>query len=263
MMKPYETIQGDAQSSVLFLCDHASSDTPPEYERLGLPEAQFQRHIAYDIGAAAAARWLAAHFRAPAILGGFSRLLIDANRGADDPTLVMRLSDGAIIPGNAAVGEAEIERRRAQYWQPYRDCIASRIAAMRGAGIVPAIVSIHSYTPVWKNYIRPWQMAVLWDADDRLAAPLIAGLRSQGVSVGDNEPYDGALEGDTLYDHATLAGLPNALVEFRQDLVGDEYGAQKWAAILAEALAPVLAEPRSHMIEYHPSRTAKLQELAS
>ncbi len=254
--QPVELIPGAPNAGVLFICDHASNHVPPEYGNLGLPPGQFERHIAFDIGAAAATRRLAARFRAPAVLSCFSRLLIDANRGGDDPTLVMRLSDGAIIPGNAAVDEAEIERRRQLYWRPYRAAVGAALDAMLAKGPPPAIVSLHSFTPVWRGFARPWQMAVLWDSDPRVAAPLIEALRAKGLTIGDNEPYDGALEGDTLHEHGTSRGLPHVLVEFRQDLIGDESGVANWADCLGEALAPVLASPQSHMISHHESRTA-------
>ena len=255
MSEPIELIPGADASDVLFICDHASNQVPGEYGDLGLPQAQFARHIAWDIGAAAATRRLAERFHAPAVLTCFSRLLIDPNRGADDPTLVMRISDGAIIPGNAGIDEAEIERRRGRYWRPYRDAIGTALEAMMACGKTPAIVSLHSFTPAWKNFQRLWQMAVLWDTDDRIAHPLIEALRAGGLTIGDNEPYDGALEGDTLYEHGTQKGLAHVLVEFRQDLVGDAAGVNKWADRLGYALAPVLGRPQTHMIRHHESRT--------
>ncbi len=257
MSEPVESIPGAPDAGVLFICDHASNHVPAEYGNLGLPAAQFERHIAFDIGAAAATRHLAARFGAPAVLSCFSRLLIDANRGGDDPTLVMRLSDGAIIPGNATIDEAGIDERRRRFWGPYRQAVGAALDAMLAHGPAPAIVSLHSFTPVWRGFVRPWQMAVLWDSDSRLAAPLIETLRAGAISVGDNEPYDGALEGDTLYEHGTRRGLAHVLVEFRQDLVGESRGVEEWANRLGDALAPVLARPQAHMISYHDSRVAR------
>ena len=254
---PVETIAGAAEAGVLFLCDHASNALPPGYGSLGLEPAQFSRHIAYDIGAAGLTRAMAARFGAAALLTRFSRLLIDPNRGADDPTLVMRLSDGAIIPGNAAAEPREIEHRRRAYWQPYRDAVRAYLDAQLARGRVPAIVSLHSFTPVWKGQARPWSVAVLWDSDPRLAQPLIASLRAGGLVVGDNEPYDGALVGDTLHEHGTLRGIPHVLIEVRQDLVADPVGVAHWAGVLEGALRPVLARPDTHMIKHHESRTAR------
>ena len=156
----------------LVLCDHAGRAIPEPYGDLGLPPSVFERHIAYDIGAAGVTRVLAAELGAPALLANFSRLLIDSNRGPDDPTLVMRLSDGAIVPGNARVDEAEIARRKADWWQPYQGAISSEIDAMIASGKPPVLVSIHSFTPAWKGVPRPWHVGILWDRDDRLAAPL-------------------------------------------------------------------------------------------
>ena len=253
---PVERIDGAPDGGVLLICDHASAALPQEYGSLGLGAAAFARHIAYDIGAANVTRRLAAMLHAPAILSTFSRLLIDPNRGADDPTLVMRLSDGALIPGNARIDDAEIDRRRECCWRPYRDAIARQIDAMLASGVAPAIVSIHSFTPVWKGVARPWHVGVLWDGDARLARPLIDALAAESdLVVGDNEPYDGALEGDTMYDLGTKRGLPHVLIEIRQDLIDDDKGQDKWAARLATELGPILARPGLHRLEFHPTRT--------
>jgi predicted N-formylglutamate amidohydrolase len=254
---PVELLPGRADGGLLLLCDHASNALPRAYGDLGLPAEEFARHIAYDIGAAAVTRHLAALFEAPAVLTRFSRLLIDPNRGCDDPTLVMRLSDGALIPGNARIDAAEVERRRKLYWQPYREAVRSQIDAMTARGPVPALVSIHSFTPCWKGAERPWQIAILWDSDARIARPLMAALRAEAIVVGDNEPYDGALKGDTLYEHGTRRGLPHVLIEVRQDMIAGEDGAMRWAQLLARVLRPVLAAPDTHMIDHHASRTER------
>ena len=250
-----ETIDGDIRSGVLILCDHASNAMPAELGGLGLPSSELERHIAYDIGAADVSRRLAGELRAPAILSRFSRLLIDPNRGFDDPTLVMRIADGAVVPGNAAISEAEIEGRLARFYRPYDQAIASAIDKSLEAGIAPAIISIHSFTPTMQGRARPWHCGLLWDADDRVAAPLIAALAAdKELIVGANQPYDGALEGDTLDRHAGRRGLANALVEIRQDLIVARPDAESWGERLAAALRPILAEPRLHRIEQHGSR---------
>ena len=115
-----------------------------------------QTHIAYDIGAATVTRALAAAYGAAAVLGRWSRLLIDLNRGADDPTLVMKLSDGSIIPGNRTADAAEVARRIAEFHAPYHAAIAARSRAMRTA--MPVLISIHSFTPAWKGKPRPWEV---------------------------------------------------------------------------------------------------------
>src|ERR687889_2309887 len=136
---PVEVVPGAVGSGALILGHHASNEVPPDLEDLGLPESEFERHIAYDIGAAAVTRRLARHLGAPAILTRFSRLIIDPNRGRDDPTLVMRLSDGAVVPGNAGVDDAEIARRIQRFYDPYDAAIASAVDRALAAGHPPAI----------------------------------------------------------------------------------------------------------------------------
>jgi predicted N-formylglutamate amidohydrolase len=230
-------------SPLLFLCDHAGNALPSGYAALGLAPALFQSHIAYDIGAAEVTRALAAGFGAPAVLGIFSRLLIDLNRGPDDPTLVMKLSDGNIIPGNRGVDAAELARRIARFHAPYHQTIADQIARLTKENSKgPPLISLHSFTPSWKGAPRPWEVGVLWDQDRRLAGPLMARLAEAGFVVGDNEPYSGALEGDTLNRHGTKNGLPHVLIEMRQDLVGDAKAANAFAARLLPIIKSALAD---------------------
>ena len=255
--RPVEMIPGDERGGLLFLCDHASNALPARYGTLGLPAAQLERHIGYDIGAAAMTRRLAAHFAAPAILTTFSRLLIDPNRGEDDPTQVMRLSDGAIVPGNARVGADEIELRRATYWRPYRRAVGAAIERMTGAHGTPVVISMHSFTPFWKDVPRPWEIGILWDTDPRLAKPLLDGLRDAGFVVGDNEPYDGALRGDTLDEEVTERGIAGLLIELRQDLVATAVAAEAMADRVAAVLAPVVAQKVLHEPAFMRSRTGR------
>ena len=226
-----------ANSPLLFLCDHASNRLPEG--GLGLDPALLSTHIAFDIGAAAVTRALAAVYGAPALLGGWSRLLIDLNRGADDPTLVMKLSDGSIIPGNVSGGAAEVARRIAAYHAPYHAAIDAELDRM-GKGAV--VISMHSFTPAWKGRPRPWEIGILYDRDRRLSAPLMARLTEAGFSIGDNEPYSGALEGDTLYQHGTLRGLPHVLIEIRQDLISSDAVAQEFALRLKPILDAALVD---------------------
>ena len=235
----FERIAG--KGTLLFLCDHAGNRLPAGLGSLGLDPALFETHIAYDIGAASVTRALAASFGAPAILGVYSRLLIDLNRGPDDPTLVMQLSDGSIIPGNRGIGAEELARRAAQFHAPYHQAIADEIASL-GA---PTLVSLHSFTPTWKGAKRKWELGVLWDTDGRLAQPLMARMRAAGFEVGDNEPYSGALDGDTLNIHGTRAGLPHVLIEMRQDLVDNPDKAAAMAARLKPILQAALADMRA------------------
>jgi predicted N-formylglutamate amidohydrolase len=223
---------------LLFLCDHAGNRLPRGYGTLGLAPALFETHIAYDIGAAHVTRALAADFGAPAILGVFSRLLIDLNRGPDDPTLVMQLSDGSVIPGNRGIPAQELSRRITDFHAPYHRAIAAEIALLAS----PVLISLHSFTPAWKGVKRKWDIGILWDRDERLARPLMARLAEAGFTVGDNEPYSGALEGDTLNRHGTSSGLPHVLIEMRQDLVDNQDAARALSARLKPILAAALAD---------------------
>ncbi len=253
---PVEIISGSVESGILILCDHASNAVPPDLGDLGLPQSEFERHIAYDIGAAAVTRSLARRLNAPAILTQFSRLIIDPNRGRDDPTLVMRLSDGAVVPGNAKVDDAEVQRRIARFYDPYDEAIADAIHKAVAAGHPPVIVTVHSFTPIWRGWARPWHVGILWDADDRFAKPLLEGLEAEGgLVVGDNEPYDGALAGDTVDRHATIRGLANALIEIRQDLIASDEGAEEWAERFARLLKPLAGRPELRAPRIFGTRT--------
>ncbi len=250
----YEALDGDNDGGLLILVDHASNFVPPEYRRLGLPMAEIERHIAFDIGAGALGRSLAEHFRAPAILTRFSRLLIDPNRGEDDPTLIMRLSDGAVVPGNTALDAAEREQRLDRFHRPYHSAIERQIGAMLATGAPPAILSIHSYTPVWKAMRRPWHAGILWDRDPRFARLLIDRLRAEpGLRVGDNEPYLGSLKNDTMYRYGTGRGLANALLEIRNDLIEAPAGVLEWADRLQPILRDIIAEPGLHEVRRYGS----------
>ena len=238
----YSILAGRADAGLILLCDHAGNAMPRGYGTLGLPPEQLRRHIAYDIGAAPVTRALAAALGAPAVLTRYSRLLIDPNRGADDPTLIMRLSDGAVIPGNRRIDEAERETRSRLYYQPYHQAIERVIEQCLASGVAPCLLSIHSFTESWKDRPRPWHVGVLWDGDQRLAGPLLEAFWAEGdLIVGDNEPYSGQLEGDCLWQHATQRGLVNALIEVRQDLIRDAAGQAAWAERLGRIVERALS----------------------
>ena len=237
-MTAYQLIPARTATNLLLLCDHAANALPDGTDRLGLQPGLFETHIAYDIGAAHVTRVLADAYGAAAVLGRWSRLLIDLNRGADDPTLVMKLSDGSLIPGNARADAAEVARRIRDYHRPYHDAITAEIDRLGS----PTLISFHSFTPAWKGKPRPWEVGVLWDEDGRLAKPLMRRLAEAGFVVGDNEPYSGALENDCLNRHGTKRGLPHVLIEMRQDLIADESMARNFALRLKPVLDAALAD---------------------
>lgn len=242
-MEPVETANEGGDPRLLLLCDHAANRVPPCIGTLGLPQTDMERHIAYDVGARGVTLALAALLDAPAILTTHSRLVIDPNRGEDDPTLVMKLYDGSIIPGNRHAGPEEVERRKALFWRPYHDAIAARLDTLAAEGIRPVLLGIHSMTPQLRGRPpRPWSVAVLYGTDARLARPLIAGLRAAGgFEVGDNEPYRGDLEGDTMDRHGLRRGLLHALIEVRNDLISSPEGERHWAGRLAGPIRSAIA----------------------
>ena len=240
----FTVLPGRADAGLIILCDHASNAFPPGYGTLGMPPEQLRRHNAYDIGSAEVTRTLAAALAAPAIMTHYSRLLIDPNRGTDDPTLIMRLSDGAVVPGNRSIDAGERERRIRLYHAPYHAAIDELIDACAASGTPPALLAIHSFTESWRGLPRPGHVGILWDADDRLAAPLLEALYAENdLIVGDNEPYSGGLQGDTLWRHGTGRGLVHALVEIRQDLIREERGQQAWADRLGRLMRDLAGRP--------------------
>ncbi len=225
----------------LVTCDHAANTVPEAVNGgdLGLPAADMARHIAYDIGAADVTRLLAERLNSPAILSNFSRLVIDPNRGDDDPTLLMKLYDGTIIPANAKADAAERERRLDLCYRPYHNAYAGLAARPN-----TVILSIHSFTPQLRARApRPWQIGVLYAHDKRLAEPLLAALRrAPDLTVGDNEPYTGHLPGDAIDQHGLKHGRPNVLIELRNDLIANAAGQRLWADRLAPILETTLAD---------------------
>jgi predicted N-formylglutamate amidohydrolase len=246
---PFETVNETGRAPVLLVCDHASRRVPKALGDLGLPPTAFDRHIAWDIGAAEVARQLAEAFDAPLVMSGYSRLVLDPNRATDNPTAIPAVSDGQHVPANEALPPVERARRIEALFEPYHAAIAAALATFKRRKIVPAVISVHSCTPVFQGFARPWHVGVLWNRDGRLARPLIERLAAisvagKGIAVGDNQPYSGqGGEGYTVKRHAEAAGLPHVTLEIRQDLIDTRRGARKWAKVVAEALGPLLADP--------------------
>lgn len=233
---PFYLLGETRPSRWLITCDHATNTVPPQVNGgdLGMMREDMERHIAYDVGAYDMAQHLGALLDGPVIASNFSRLVIDPNRGEDDPTLLMKLYDGSIIPANRHADAAEVERRLNLCYRPYHDELA-RMAALPHA----VILSVHSFTRQLRGRPpRPWEVGVLYADDDRLARPLIELLNADGLSVGDNEPYSGHLPGDAIDKHAIEPGRPNVLIEVRNDLIAEHHGQREWA----ERLAPVLQQ---------------------
>lgn len=245
---PYSELNPNGRTPLLLVCDHASRVFPAALGRLGLTEEASRRHIAWDIGAAELTRGLVELFDAPALLAGYSRLLIDCNRALTDPSSIVAANDGEVIPGNRRLTSIERELRARSFFEPYHAAIAFRLDELRRRRLMPALVSIHSFTPVLGTEKRPWHVGVLWDRDPRIAVPLLERLRAVAeLVVGDNLPYSGRHPADyTVARHAESGRLPHVCLEIRQDELESAAGVARWARIIADALGPILAEPALH-----------------
>jgi predicted N-formylglutamate amidohydrolase len=249
---PVTVLNREGRAPVLLLCDHASNAVPASLGTLGLDDEAMSRHIAWDIGAADVTRALVERYDAAAVLSGYSRLIIDINRDLEDPTSIPIISDEVIVPVNRTLDPNEAALRIDELFWPYQTTVAAEIDRLMERGQIPAIVSIHSFTPVMRDIYRPWHIGILGDQDARMARPVIENLqRNPRLCVGDNEPYTGRdCEGSTLDRHATQRGLPNLLVEIRQDLIDTPEGAAEWAEILGRAMDEVLADPALYRIQH-------------
>jgi predicted N-formylglutamate amidohydrolase len=245
-----ERFHTGGRAPCLLLCDHAGRWIPPHLDKLGLPEQELCRHIGWDIGAAHVTRQLALLLDAPAVLCHSSRLVIDPNRKPGDPSSIPEISDGTLVPGNQNLDDTEAQRRLGRYFVPYHRAVARQIAQLRRRVGAPAIVSIHSFTPIMQRGWRPWEVAVLWDEDDRLAGPVLEGLRRDpAIRVGDNEPYSGRYPvGYTIPFHARRTGLPHVTFELRQDLIDTGARAAAWADRIAEVLREPLRDPKLYRL---------------
>jgi predicted N-formylglutamate amidohydrolase len=228
----------------VILCDHASNRIPEAYQSFGFAEEALQTHIAWDPGALAVARLLSAKLEAPLFWPDASRLIIDCNRAADAPSLIVTESEGRPVPANRGLDEEERSRRLANIHAPYHAAIDTCLARRVADGRATALIAIHSYTPVYFGKARPWQIGILFDDNRRLADLLIRELRTDpALNVGINQPYspaDGVYY--TLSRHAGPRGLPAVMIEIRNDEIGDEAGELSWADRLARIFVAV--EPR-------------------
>ena len=248
---PYQIINEQGAAHVLLVCDHASNAIPESMDSLGLDSEALEQHIGYDIGACKLAHHLSEHLDAPAVLAGYSRLVVDLNRSLEDPSVMPEVSDETPIPGNQNMSVAHRNQRIHDFYVPYRKAIDSTLHGFRARNVVPAFIAIHSFTPEMAGFSRPWHIGILWDKDPRIPVPLMRNLRAHpdGYNIGDNEPYSGKHPADyTIDHHAEAAGIPHVSIEIRQDLVNTEEGAERWATILHEALRDVLDDPALYKV---------------
>lgn len=242
---PFTLLNERGAAPLVMFCDHAGRAFPRKLGTLGVDPRQLDQHIAWDIGIGGVAGILSRELDAPVAMAGYSRLVIDCNRRLDDPTSIAQVSDGTEIPGNRGLDEAARRQRADEIFRPYHAAVAGLIESRLRAGMVPLILSLHSFTPVMAGFRRPWHIGILWNRDPRLPVPLMARLAElPHVCVGDNEPYSGRDEhGYSIIAHAERLGLAHALIEIRQDLISSEAGIHEWSARLIPVLRDLMADP--------------------
>ena len=249
----------DKDSNFIIICDHASNKIPSKFNNLGLSQDILNTHIAYDIGSKEVAIKLSNILDCPLVMTDYSRLLIDPNRGIDDPTLIMKISDNIKIKGNLRVknfhDSDEKNDRIKNFYDLYHNKISELINSLEENNKSPSIISIHSFTPVWKNRKRNIDIGILWDNDDRLPRIFFDYFKKshKNLIIGDNKPYSGRLKNDTLYRHATIRGISNILIEIRQDLITEKKGQKFFANLISKPLLSNKDNPILFEKYFYPS----------
>jgi predicted N-formylglutamate amidohydrolase len=234
----------NAPSPFLIVADHAGNYMPRALGRLGVPETECERHIAWDIGIAAVSRLMADALNSTLIQQNYSRLVIDCNRMPGSETSIPEVSESTSVPGNIGLSEGCKTARVREIFRPYHDLIEAELDRRRKAGRWAALIAMHSFTPVFMGASRPWHAGLLYNRDPRFARLLMPLLkREEGLVVGDNEPYSVTDASDyTIPVHGERNGLHHVAIEIRQDLIADFKGQRAWAARLARLLPQAYQE---------------------
>lgn len=230
MNEAYQILGTPRFGGILVVSDHASNRVPADID-LGIDPALLEQHIAVDIGVAGVAALMAERPGIAAFLGNVSRLVCDLNRPEHGPTVCPIASDGHAIPGNALDHQGH-EARLARFYRPYHQALGELLDAMPPA----LILSLHSFTPQLASdpaQQRPWQVGVLYNADERAARLAIPLFEAEGLVVGDQEPYSGRLLNASMNRHAEAEGRPYLGIEVRQDQIADPASHPQWAERLA------------------------------
>ncbi len=240
---PVQWLNPGGGSPFVLCVDHAGRAVPASLGRLGLPEREFERHIAWDIGALGVAAHLATLLDAPVVAQRYSRLVIDCNRRPNHPTSIAPRSDGTVVPANLGLDDASRDARREAIFAPYQAAVAQALDARQAVERRTVLVAVHSFTPVMSGRPRPWHAGVLHNHDGRFGRALLALLEAEGdLVVGDNEPYAlSDLDDYTVPVHGEGRGLLHAELEIRQDLIADAGGQRAWAERLARLLPAALS----------------------
>ena len=236
---PPVTVERQEETSPFFLtCDHGGKLIPRSLGTLGLEPAERESHIAWDIGAAAMARGMSERLQAPLALQTYSRLVIDCNRPLDVPASIPTISEETEVPGNRDIGPDQAAARAREIFLPYHRRIASELDDRQRLGRPSVLVSVHSFTPVFKGVSRPWHVGVAYNRDPGFARCLLEMLAEGGeLCLGDNQPYSISERTDyTVPVHGERRAIPCLQIEVRQDLIAEEVGQLVWASRLAELL---------------------------
>jgi len=230
---PVTIRHADGASPFFLTCDHAGRRIPKALGDMGLPAVEFDRHIAWDIGAAGVSRLISDALDAPLVEQVYSRLVIDCNRDPTVPSAMPEISELTQIPANV-----ERQARIEDVFMPYQAAITELLDRRAAEGRETLLVAMHSFTPVFKGFVRPWHVGVLYNRDPRLALLLFDLFRKEGDLVaGDNEPYH--VSDATDYGipvHGERRKIPHVEIEIRQDLIADEKGQRAWADRLVRLL---------------------------
>lgn len=237
--RPANVVRPEGASGIVLVCEHASNHIPADLRGLGLsPQVQVS-HVAWDPGACAVARRLSERLDAPLVACGISRLVYDCNRPPDSPGAMPQKSEVFDIPGNHGMSTEERLSRVASYYEPFRCALRHTIRTRETS----ALVTIHSFTPIYFGKRRSVEIGILHDSDARLADAMLAiADRHTGLKVARNEPYgpsDGVTH--TLREHALGDGLPNVMIEIRNDLIADPASQDAMSDTLAGWMAEALA----------------------
>jgi predicted N-formylglutamate amidohydrolase len=237
---PVAVVNGGGQSPYLLISEHASNRLPKALGTLGLSQSELERHIAWDIGAERVARLLSRLIDAPLVLQRYSRLAYDCNRPPDSAGAIPEISETTHIPGNRNLSPADKLARTREIYRPFQAAIADLLDRRAADGTRSLVVTIHSFTPVYKGKPRVVELGILHDRDTRLADRLMTSFPT--VDARRNEPYgpdDGVLH--TLNLHAAPRDLRHAMIEIRNDFLLDDRGQVEWAERLSAALVQAAA----------------------
>lgn len=239
-----ETRNAQGSGRIVLVCEHASAAIPASLEGLGLaPEARFS-HVAWDPGALEVAEHMAAELNAPLVASRVSRLVLDCNRPPDAPDAIPEMSEIHAVPGNRGITPTARAIRAAEIYEPFHERVAQVLDSVLASARDPVLVTVHSFTPVYRGEPREVEIGFLHDSDSRLADAVLGHVAQgplAGRDVRRNAPYgpgDGVMH--TLRRHGEARGLLHVMIEVRNDLIGTETTQADLGRRLATALQTAL-----------------------